>query len=106
MRTQTRALTSPSDEHRHVEGERIVWRIGQGLAGIEGAARRAADESAGAELLRQSRGEEAGPDGAVLKRGGLVVELDQPRETLPDLADKGGKRVALGRNRGRRRRAR
>ncbi len=55
MRTQTRALTSPSVAHRHLEGERVIGRVAGDAARIEGAAGGAADIAAGAELPRQRR---------------------------------------------------
>ncbi len=53
MRTQTRALTSPSSQHRHLELQPVVGRDSPASARIEGAARGAADIAAGAELPRQ-----------------------------------------------------
>ena len=85
MRIQTRALTSPSCEHRHVELQRVVGRIAGRAARVEGAARGAADIAAGAELPRELGLEDAGADGAVLQRGGVVVELDQRGKAPPDL---------------------
>ena len=74
-------------EHRHLEGELVVGRIGQALPRIEGAARGAADIAAGAELPRQRRREMPVVDGAVLQRGGVVVELDQLGKRAADLGE-------------------
>ena len=63
--------------HRHFEIEPIVRRIADRLARVEGAARGASDIAAGAECARQSRRQIAGGDGAVLERGGAVVNRDQ-----------------------------
>src|SRR6266545_273396 len=67
--------------HRHLEVELIIGRVGNRLARVEGAPRGAADMAAGAEGPRQGRREIAGRDGTVLKRGGVVVNLDQLGET-------------------------
>ena len=78
--------------------ERVVGRIGRASARVEGAARGAADIAAGAELPRELGLQDAGGDGAVLQRGGVVVELDQ-------LAESGaGSFVEQRAQRGRRRR--
>ena len=55
MRIQTRALTSPSVKHRHLEGELDRRADRRALRRVEGAARGAADIAAGAELARQFR---------------------------------------------------
>ena len=73
--------------HRHLEAQVGVGGIARLLAGIEGAARGAADEAAGSVLACQFRLQNAGGDGAVLHRGGAVVELDQLREAAADGAD-------------------
>ena len=64
--------------HRHLELKLVIGRIGHCLARIEGAARGASDIAAGAEGAGKRRREIAGGDGAVLERGGVVVDLDQP----------------------------
>src|SRR5258708_21165250 len=69
-------------EHRHVERELVVRRIGKRLACIEGAAGGAPDIAARAELLHILRLHEPGRDGAVLQRRGVVVEFDQSRKYL------------------------
>ena len=66
--------------HRRLEFELVIGRVANGLARIEGAARGAADIAAGAEGARERRREIAGGDGAVLKGGGVVVDLDHARE--------------------------
>ena len=53
MRIQTRALTSPSCQHRHIEAQLVIRRIADRPARIEVASRRAADIAAGAEAARQ-----------------------------------------------------
>ena len=73
--------------HRHVEAQVAVGRVARQLAGVEGAPRGAADEAAGAVLAGQLPRQDAGGDGAVLQRGGAVVELDQLGEAAADGAD-------------------
>ena len=80
MRIQTRALTSPAVEDRHGEFELVVGRVARRLARIETAAAGAADIAAGAELPREFGRHDAGRHGAVLQRGGVVVEFDQARK--------------------------
>ena len=67
-------------QHRHLEVQPVVGRIADRPARVEVAARGAADKAAGAEPARQLGRQDAGADGAVLQRGGLVVELHQRRE--------------------------
>src|ERR1041385_8378340 len=64
-------------ENRHLELQRVVGRIARRAARIDGAARGAADIAAGAELPRKLALEDAGGYGAVLQRGGIVVNFDQ-----------------------------
>ena len=96
MRTHTRASTSPCSAHRHVEGEAGIGRIARRLAGIERAPRGAADEAAGAVLARQLRAQDAGADGAVLQRGGIVVELDQLGEAAADVGEEAADAALAG----------
>ena len=74
-------------EHRHVERELIVGRIGERAPDVEGAAGGAADIAAGAELLRQRGLKDPGGDGAVLQRSGVVVDFDQLRKSLPHIVE-------------------
>ena len=76
-------------QHRHLEGELVVGRIAGHAARVEGAARGAADITAGAELAHVVRLHDAGGHGAVLQRGGVVVELDQAREHAADFREQG-----------------
>jgi hypothetical protein len=64
-------------EHRDLEVEPIIGRVGKRLARIEGAAAGASDIAAGAELPRQLAAQNAGSVGAVLQRGGIVVKVDE-----------------------------
>ena len=67
-------------------------------AGVEIAARGAADHAAGPVGAREFGLEHAGSDRPVLQRGGVVVELDELREGLSDLARQRANRLgALGR---------
>src|SRR6476619_2418943 len=65
----------------HLEFELVIRRISHSFPRVEGTARSAADIAAGSEGARQGRCEVAGGDGAVLQRGGVVVDLDHARET-------------------------
>ena len=84
MRTQTRALTSPSAKHRDGEFELIVGRIAGRLARIEDCVRwhgrhsrpRRTDSTSSARTIPVA-------DGPVLQRGGVVVELDERRKPPP-----------------------
>ena len=73
----------------HIEAQVAVRSVARLLAGVEGAARGAADVAAGAVLAGQLPRQDAGGDGAVLQRGGAVVELDQLGEAAADGADEG-----------------
>ena len=84
--------------HRHLEIELIVRRIGHRFPRIEGAARGAADIAASAEGARQRRRKIAGGHGAVLQRGGVVVDRDQLGELAADCLDQ--RRNAVERARG------
>ena len=72
------------------------------------AAGGAPDISAGAELAHVFRLGDAGADGAVLQRGGIVVKLDQPRKPAPRISASKALIAAAppGASRGPRRRAR
>ena len=74
-------------EHGHVERRAGRRADRRSAARIESAARGAADIAAGAELLRQRGLQDAGGDGAILQRGGVVVDLDQLREAAPDVVE-------------------
>ena len=87
MRIQTRALTSPSVQHRHIEVQPIIRRIADRPARVEIAARCAADIAAGAEAACQFGRQDAGADRAVLQRRGLVVELHQRGKARAYLVD-------------------
>src|SRR5207247_2750836 len=63
-------------EHRHLEAEVIVGGITRSPAAIEGAPGRAPDISCRDVLFCQSGRDDAGADGAILKRRGVVVEFD------------------------------
>ena len=72
-------------EHRNDEIEPIVRRIVERFPRIEVAAAGAADIAARAELPGEVGADDPGQGGAVLQRGGVVVELDEAREALPQL---------------------
>src|SRR5262245_25927310 len=72
-------------EHRHLKIELIVGRVAWAFARIEGAVAGTPHIAAGAELACEFRAQNAGGGGAVLQRSGVVVEVDELRENLPDL---------------------
>ena len=67
-------------QHRYFECEIVIGRVAGGASRIEAAARRASDISTGAEPAREGRLHDAGRNGAVLQRSGVVVQLDKPRK--------------------------
>ena len=69
-----------SVEHRHIEAERVVGRIGRS-GGRRSSGRRRVRHSRPRANCRGKRGRsDAGSDGAVLQRGGAVIEVDQRAE--------------------------
>ena len=60
---------------------------------VEIAPRGAPDHAAGAVLASKLDLQDPGADRAVLQRGGVVVEPDELRKGLPDLAQKHGNRL-------------
>jgi hypothetical protein len=82
--------------HGRLEREPRVGRISRLLACIERAPRGAADEAAGAVLARQLRLENAGGHGAVLQRGGAVIELDQLGKAAAHGSDQGAQAAHAG----------
>ena len=68
-------------EHRDLEAQIVIRRITQSPAGIEGTAGRATHIASGGVLPCQRGRDDAGVDGTILKRGGVVVEFDQVRES-------------------------
>ena len=74
-------------EHRHLELEIAIGRVARRAARVEGAARGAPDITAGAELAHEIGLHDAGGHGAILQRGGVVVELDQAREHAADFRE-------------------
>ena len=75
--------------HRDGEGEPIIGRIGEIAAGVEIATGGAADIAARRKPAAETGFENAGADGPVLERGGVVVEGDEPREIAVDRVEEG-----------------
>jgi hypothetical protein len=73
-------------QHRDLELQAVIGRIGQGPARIEGSAGGAADIASRGILFGQCGCEHAGIDGAVLQRRRVVVEFDQGRKAQADIA--------------------
>ena len=71
--------------HRHLEAQAVIGRIGERAPRIEAAARRRGRHGR-RQPNRRASAVRAMPvrDGAVLQRGGVVVELDQRREGRAD----------------------
>ena len=96
-----RASTSPSIEHRHLEVEPVVGRIGEIAARVEGAARGAADEAAGGVGATSSGVTMPVVHGAVLQRRLVVVDPHDLGERVAELAEQGrgsGRRRRLDRS--------
>ena len=86
MRTQTRASTSPLVKTGTAKAAH-VWRVGKVAAGIEVAARGAADVAAGRPLFDQVLADDAGVAGAILQRRRVVIEPHHFGERLFDLVE-------------------
>src|SRR3954468_17570924 len=74
---------------RHLEEELVIGRIAKRLARVEGATAGASHVAASAELAGVIGAQNAGLRGAVLQRGGVVVEPDEPREYAPHFGQQG-----------------
>src|SRR5579859_4531449 len=74
-------------QYWHFKVQIIIGWIGKGSPRIECAARGSPDIAAGGILSGQCGFEDAGIDGAVLQRSGVVVEFDERRKAPEDIID-------------------
>ncbi len=72
---------------RDFEGKVRIRRIGKSAARVEGSSGCAADETAAAILAREIGAQNSRADGAVLQRCGEIIDVDEMREALADLAE-------------------
>src|SRR6202048_1430624 len=77
--------------HRNLEFHRVVGGIAWCLAGVERTSARTPDITPATELARQCGGKNARRRGAILKRSGIVIELDQLRKDPPNAIKQGQK---------------
>src|SRR5581483_1294173 len=80
--------------HRDGEIEPVVRRVAGPPAGVDRAAASTADITGRRELARQLSAYNAGRYGTVLQRGGVVVKLDELRETVSNLLHQLGNALA------------
>ena len=75
-------------EHRYLEAQIVIRGISRSPAGIEGAPGCAPHIASRGVLPCQRRRDDAGADGAILKRGGVVVEFDKCGKANMDIVER------------------